>query len=121
MQSYDGKLFFGVTADAHVAPDGRRLRDYILVCFRELCRAAGIKRARPRTAAERAATPTAAKPRAVRRRNPVKPVQPPAGPGPVNGTSLAASSDGAPSAKGNGQTRALEQASLETEPEVVLV
>jgi hypothetical protein len=44
VQSYDGKLFFGLTADAHVAPDVARLRDYIQASFKELCKAAGIKR-----------------------------------------------------------------------------
>jgi hypothetical protein len=48
VQSYDGKLFFGLTADAHVAPDVARLRDYIQTCFRDLCKAAGVKMA-PRT------------------------------------------------------------------------
>ncbi len=43
VQSYDGKLFFGVTADAHVAPDAARLRDYIRISFQELCKAAGVK------------------------------------------------------------------------------
>ena len=33
VQSYDGKLFFGLTADAHVAPDVARLRDYIQASF----------------------------------------------------------------------------------------
>ena len=41
VQSYDGKLFFGLTADAHVAPDVARLRDYVQLCFRELVTAAG--------------------------------------------------------------------------------
>lgn len=45
VQSYDGKLFFGVTADAHVAPDVARLRDYIRICFQELCKAAHVKSA----------------------------------------------------------------------------
>jgi diacylglycerol O-acyltransferase len=61
VQSYDGKLFFGITADAHVAPDAARLRDYIRICFQELCKAAGIKRA--------------AKPRA-KRTKPAKPLEP---------------------------------------------
>src|SRR6266481_1689287 len=52
VQSYDGKLFFGLTADAHVAPDVARLRDYIQVCFRDLCKAAGVKMA-PRTGKKR--------------------------------------------------------------------
>ena len=43
VQSYDGKLFFGLTADAHVAPDVARLRDYIQTSFQELCQAAGVK------------------------------------------------------------------------------
>lgn len=50
VQSYDGKIFFGLTADAHVAPDVARLRDYIQICFRQLCRAAGIKSARSQRA-----------------------------------------------------------------------
>jgi diacylglycerol O-acyltransferase len=45
VQSYDGKLFFGLTADAYVAPDVGRLRDYIRICFKELCRAAGVRSA----------------------------------------------------------------------------
>ncbi len=48
VQSYDGKLCFGLTADAHVAPDVARLRDYIRVCFDELCTA---KPSKTRTAA----------------------------------------------------------------------
>lgn len=40
VESYDGKLFFGLIADPHVAPDANRLRDFLLVSFRELCRAA---------------------------------------------------------------------------------
>jgi len=46
VQSYDNKLFFGLIADAHVAPDVGRLRDFLYVSFRELCRSAGIKRPR---------------------------------------------------------------------------
>jgi hypothetical protein len=64
VQSYDGKLFFGLTADAHVAPDVARLRDSIRVCFDELCKA-GVKSARRRPAKRR----TRAKP---------APVEPPA-------------------------------------------
>ncbi|MEO8594226.1 MAG: wax ester/triacylglycerol synthase family O-acyltransferase [Candidatus Solibacter sp.] len=127
VQSYDGKLFFGVTADAHVAPDVGRLRDFILKSFRELCRAAGIKS--PRAGRRPAATPPAAKLPTTRRRNPVRPVQPLA---PVNGTSRPASAlqpatefvvppDAAPSANGNGQTPAPEEASFEPAGEAVLV
>ena len=43
VQSYDGKLFFGLIADAHVAADVGRLRDFLSTSFRELCRAAGLK------------------------------------------------------------------------------
>ncbi len=45
VQSYDGKLFFGLIADAHVAPDVNRLRDFLYDSFWELCRAAGVKKA----------------------------------------------------------------------------
>ncbi len=45
VQSYDGKLFFGLIADAHAASDVNRLRDFLYVSFRELRRAAGAKRA----------------------------------------------------------------------------
>jgi WS/DGAT/MGAT family acyltransferase len=45
-QSYDGKLCFGLIADSHAAPDVTRLRDFIQVSFHELCRAAGVKKAR---------------------------------------------------------------------------
>lgn len=64
VQSYDGRLFFGLTADAHVVPDVARLRDYIQVSFRELCKAAGVKPA-PRAAKfRRAKRQTSAKPAA---------------------------------------------------------
>jgi len=43
VQSYDGKLCFGLIADAHVAADVGRLRDFLSTSFRELCRAAGLK------------------------------------------------------------------------------
>ncbi len=47
VESYDGKLFFGLVADAHAAPDVTRLRDFLYVAFRELSQAAR-KTARPR-------------------------------------------------------------------------
>jgi hypothetical protein len=62
VQSYDGKLFFGLTADALVAPDIARLRDYIQVSFNELCKAAKVKGAPPPETTPRAARPRAAKP-----------------------------------------------------------
>ena len=39
-----------MTADAHVAPDVARLRDYIRICFEELYRAAVPPVTRPRRA-----------------------------------------------------------------------
>jgi WS/DGAT/MGAT family acyltransferase len=46
VQSYNGKMFFGLTADAQAAPDVTRLRDYLKASFTDLCRAAGIKKPR---------------------------------------------------------------------------
>jgi len=40
VESYDGKLFFGLVADARVASDVNRLRDFLSVSFQELCQAA---------------------------------------------------------------------------------
>ena len=88
VQSYDGKLCWGLIADTHAAPDVDRLRDFLSVSFRELCRSAGVKpsglkkaqrravtarrkRARPLTSAERGtkvpAEPAAAAPPATKR------------------------------------------------------
>jgi diacylglycerol O-acyltransferase / wax synthase len=88
VQSYDGKLFWGLIADTHAAPDVDRLRDFLSVSFRELCRSAGVKpsglkkaqrravtarrtRARPSTSAERGtkvpAEPATAAPPATKR------------------------------------------------------
>jgi diacylglycerol O-acyltransferase / wax synthase len=44
--SYDGKLFFGLIADTHAAPDVERLRDFMLRSFQELRRAAAMKKTR---------------------------------------------------------------------------
>jgi diacylglycerol O-acyltransferase / wax synthase len=44
--SYDGKLFFGLIADTHAAPDVDRLRDFLSLSFEELRRSAAKKRAR---------------------------------------------------------------------------
>jgi len=60
VQSYDGRLFFGLIADTHAAPDVDRLRDFLYVSFRELCRATGVKKARqarPRKQAVKPAQP----------------------------------------------------------------
>jgi diacylglycerol O-acyltransferase len=43
VQSYNGKLFFGLIADARVASDVKRLRDFLCVSFRELMQAARKK------------------------------------------------------------------------------
>jgi hypothetical protein len=56
VQSYDGKMFFGLTADAHAASDVKRLRDYLQTAFRDLSGAAGVKKPRPKASAR----PTAA-------------------------------------------------------------
>ena len=45
-QSYDGRMYCGVTADAHVVPDAGKLRDFIQTCFGDLRRAAGVKKPR---------------------------------------------------------------------------
>ncbi|HWC99116.1 MAG TPA: wax ester/triacylglycerol synthase family O-acyltransferase [Candidatus Sulfopaludibacter sp.] len=39
-QSYNGKLFFGLTADSQAAPDVDKLRDFIKDAFGEVCRSA---------------------------------------------------------------------------------
>jgi hypothetical protein len=52
VQSYNGKMCFGLTADAVVVADVRRLRDFIGASWEELCRAAGVRPA-PQSAARR--------------------------------------------------------------------
>ncbi len=47
-QSYDGKIFFGLTSDTDAAPDATRLRDLLRRAFIRLRQAAGMKRAGPR-------------------------------------------------------------------------
>jgi hypothetical protein len=41
-------MFFGLIADAQAAADVTRLPDYIRDAFRDLCRAAGIRKPRRR-------------------------------------------------------------------------
>ena len=61
VQSYNGKMCFGLTADASVVADVGRLRDFIGVSWAALCRAAGVRHVpvtekpapRPRRAAPR--------------------------------------------------------------------
>ncbi len=69
--SYDGKLFFGLIADAHVAPDVTRLRDYINSAFAELSSAARVRVAPSKA---RPARRKAAKPKAARKRRQPKAV-----------------------------------------------
>jgi len=56
VHTYDGKLFFGLIADAQAAPDVGRLRDFILLSFEELCEAAKLKKARARSVETRRST-----------------------------------------------------------------
>ncbi|HLG97553.1 MAG TPA: wax ester/triacylglycerol synthase family O-acyltransferase [Bryobacteraceae bacterium] len=42
IQSYNGTLFIGLSADAESAPDVERLRQFLDEAFRALCRAAGV-------------------------------------------------------------------------------
>ena len=44
--SYDGKLFFGLLADTDAAPDVDRLRDFLVLSFHELRKAAALKKHR---------------------------------------------------------------------------
>jgi diacylglycerol O-acyltransferase / wax synthase len=53
VHSYDGKLFFGLIADAQAAPDVGRLRDFLLVSFEELRKSARSKKAQLQSAAAR--------------------------------------------------------------------
>jgi len=71
VQSYDGKLCFGLIADSVAGADVNRLRDFLPVAFDELCRAAGAspERTRPgKSIRRRAGAPRraegAARPRA---------------------------------------------------------
>jgi len=48
IQSYDRKLYFGLTADSVAAPDVARLSEFLELSFSELCRATGVAAARSR-------------------------------------------------------------------------
>jgi diacylglycerol O-acyltransferase len=56
--SYDGKLFFGLIADTHAAPDVDRLRNFLVVSFQELRRSAAKKNVRRAEKAAREARPS---------------------------------------------------------------
>jgi WS/DGAT/MGAT family acyltransferase len=64
VQSYNGKMCFGLTADAMAAPDVRSLRDFIGTSWAELCRAAGIRPEPQRSAAPKTTTKPKVKARA---------------------------------------------------------
>ena len=83
VQSYDGKIFWGFTADADAAPDVGTLRDFLYPSLEELCHSAGLKKAPQQPAApEPRAQPAARKPRAqptprkARARRPATPAPP---------------------------------------------
>ena len=52
VMSYNGKLYFGLVADAQAAPDVDRLRDFLNQSYVELRVAAGVERAEPLETAE---------------------------------------------------------------------
>jgi hypothetical protein len=66
VQSYNGRMCFGLTADAMATPDVRRLRDFIGTSWAELCRAAGVRPEPQRSAAPK----TKPKPKARARKAP---------------------------------------------------
>ncbi|MGD0126136.1 MAG: wax ester/triacylglycerol synthase family O-acyltransferase [Terriglobia bacterium] len=77
--SYDGKLFFGLIADAQVASDVNRLRDFLYVSFQELKRAArklGTVRAPALPESPRQLKREVPKPRRLARPKPTKPTEP---------------------------------------------
>jgi diacylglycerol O-acyltransferase len=63
--SYDGNIGFGFSGDVHVAPDLRRLEEFLQASFSELREAAGIapsEKKSPRRNVKRAKTPKASRP-----------------------------------------------------------
>jgi diacylglycerol O-acyltransferase len=62
VQTYCGRLSFGLIADAQVAPDVTRLRDFLYETFDELCRATGVRKAARRPRPRRAKTSRPAEP-----------------------------------------------------------
>jgi WS/DGAT/MGAT family acyltransferase len=59
VMSYNGKLYFGLVADAQAAPDVDRLRDFLEQSYVELRVAAGVARAAEAERPEQAAEPVA--------------------------------------------------------------
>jgi hypothetical protein len=43
IQSYNGKLYFGLTGDAAAVPDVDRVNGFLQAAFSDLCRAAGVQ------------------------------------------------------------------------------
>jgi hypothetical protein len=74
VQSYNGRVYFGLTADSEGVPDADRLRDFINESFEELCAAAGMV-AKPAKKARRGAP--GRRPASRRRRNASAPEAPP--------------------------------------------
>jgi diacylglycerol O-acyltransferase / wax synthase len=74
VQSYNGRMCFGLTADATVVADVGRLRDFIRTSWEELCRAAGIRQTSTAPKKKKAAKP--------RRKAPVPVPEPSAEPEP---------------------------------------
>jgi diacylglycerol O-acyltransferase len=58
--SYCGKLYFGLIADAQVAPDVTRLRDFLYPCFEELCLATRVRKPARKTRPRRSKAASAA-------------------------------------------------------------
>jgi hypothetical protein len=58
-QSYDGKIFFGLTSDTDAAPDADRLRDFLRISFADLCRAARVRARKPRRPRQTSVAPAA--------------------------------------------------------------
>jgi diacylglycerol O-acyltransferase len=78
VQSYNGRMCFGLTADAAVVADVARLRDFIKASWLELCRAAGVRHAagkKARPAAKRRSA-AAVKPETVAGAAPEAPAAP---------------------------------------------
>ncbi len=73
VQSYDGKVFWGFTADADAAPDVGTLRDFLFPSLEELGHSAGLKKAPPQPAARK---PRARRPAAVTLPTPIAPPAP---------------------------------------------
>jgi diacylglycerol O-acyltransferase len=53
VQSYNGGMFFGFTADSQAASDVTRFRDFVQASYRDLCRGAGLVKSRRAAARKR--------------------------------------------------------------------